>query len=385
MDATGFMHKYYEWDAFELFVKQLYEGDGDVVVDRDVTEVDRYGAKRQTDVKITRRTRFHTYVTLVECKRWKEPVGRDRIDVLASSIEALCANKGAIFTTTGFEEGAVAYAKAKGIDLFVVRDLTPAEWGAPGRHLHLFLHTWAGEFQRINIPNAQALPLIDGDISNLKLDMHLDKEMARNPDFDLFSIKTGTPGPNLVGILADAHGLILQSLSCAVGLIDKGKELVMNVLAACEIDLRGTDYRQLRLPEAAVRLEHIEFRFNAQLRQTEIRVDRGKDLDFAVMVENYITQQRLLAHRRQNDPGVNFQVANPQDAAIAEPFQNGSLARVVASPWVSLAPEPNAINAYGGQLIRVLVDVVNGQAQLALRAEALPRAMPGQPSPPPNS
>jgi restriction endonuclease Mrr len=143
MDTLGFMHKYFDWATFEGFVKELYEKDGDVVVERDVVEVDRHGAKRQVDVKITLRTRFHTFVTLVECKRWKDRVGRDRVDVLAASIEGLGANKGAIFTTTGFEEGAVAYAKSKGIDLFVVRDLLPQEWGLPGRHI-LLLHAYVG-------------------------------------------------------------------------------------------------------------------------------------------------------------------------------------------------------------------------------------------------
>jgi len=108
-DPSGFMHKFYDWAAFEVLVKELYEADGDVIVERDVLETDLHGALRQTDVKITRRTRFHTYTTLIECKRWKEPVGRDRIDVLATSIQELKANKGAIFTTTGFEEGAVTH------------------------------------------------------------------------------------------------------------------------------------------------------------------------------------------------------------------------------------------------------------------------------------
>ncbi|EQD28788.1 hypothetical protein B1A_20998, partial [mine drainage metagenome] len=66
-----------------------------------------------------------------------------------SSIEALGANNGAIFTTTGFEEGAIAYARGKGIELFVVRDLTPKEWGQPGRHISLHLHVNAAEFRNI--------------------------------------------------------------------------------------------------------------------------------------------------------------------------------------------------------------------------------------------
>jgi hypothetical protein len=93
-------------------------------------------------VNIVRRVRFHRITRLVECKRWKDPVGRDRLDVLATSIEALGAQNGAIFTTTGFEEGAIAYAKGKGIALFLVRDLTPEEWGLLGWPATGFVDTW---------------------------------------------------------------------------------------------------------------------------------------------------------------------------------------------------------------------------------------------------
>jgi len=97
-DTSGFMHRYYDWADFERFVEDIYQEDGNVVVERNVTEIDLYGAKRQTDIKITRQTKFHQFITLVECKRWKEPVSRDRVDVLAASIEALGATNGAIFT-----------------------------------------------------------------------------------------------------------------------------------------------------------------------------------------------------------------------------------------------------------------------------------------------
>jgi hypothetical protein len=379
MSTLGFMHKYFDWAAFETFVKELYEGDGDTVVERNVTEVDRYEAKRQTDVKITRRTRFHTFVTLVECKRWKEPVGRDRIDILAASIEALGANKGAIFTTTGFEEGAVAYAKGKGIDLFIVRDLLPQEWGLPGRQVLLYLHTWAGEFRNVSIPNLQAVSLVDDKPATINLGIRLDKEMARDPNMDLFSVKTGMPGPNLVGILADAHRMILDALSQGSGLIDGGKTLTLHVNSACEIDLRQTDYRQLRLPTAAVRLERIKAGFLASVSQLEIKVDRGADLDFAVVVENYIADQRLVAHRRASDPGISFTVINPPDANVDNVLQNGSLLKVVTLPWVRLGDMVPDKTAVAAQLIRVVVDVVDGKPKLSLQSEPLP-ASPHKPA-----
>lgn len=199
------MHKYLDWASFEIFVKDLHEDDGDVTVLRDVTEEDRYGAKRQTDIKIIRKSRFHQFVTLVECKRWKDPVSRDRIDVLASSIEALGATNGAIFTTTGFEERAVKYAKGKGIELYVVRDLTPEEWGLPGRHISFSLHVKAGEFKSIQF-RAMATPLIDdAEPEKLELQVQLEPKKALDPDYDLFSVKTGERGPNLVTLLSAPH------------------------------------------------------------------------------------------------------------------------------------------------------------------------------------
>ncbi|HYF93989.1 MAG TPA: restriction endonuclease [Symbiobacteriaceae bacterium] len=375
-DVASFMHKYYDWAAFETFIKELYEADGDVVVERDVTEVDRYGAKRQTDVKITRRTRFHTFVTLVECKRWKEPVGRDRIDVLAASIEALGANKGAIFTTTGFEEGAVAYAKGKGIDLFVVRDLTPQEWGHPGRHVFFYLHTWAAEFQNVLLPNTQAISLVDENPGSIHINLLLDSGMAKDPDMDLFSVKTGSRGPNLIGLLGDVHGLILRNLGQTVDLIDGGKPHVLEVLAACEVVLTGTEYRQLRLPTVAAKLDRIQFGFVAHVTQSQFSFDRGADLDFAVVIEDFISEQRLVAHRWANDPGIRFHVPNPAENIGQDPFQNGMLFKTFLAPWVRLGDVEPDIHSVGQQLIRVFVDVVDGKPKLALRSEPLPKPAP---------
>jgi hypothetical protein len=377
---AGFMHKYYDWAAFEGFIKELHEGDGEVTVERDVTEVDRYGAKRQTDVKITRRTRFHRVVTLVECKRWKEPVSRDRIDVLAASIEALGAQNGAIFTTTGFEEGAIAYAKGKGIELFVVRDLTPEEWGLPGRHIDFFLHIIGAEFRDLSLPNTQAIALIEEPLTSIDLGIHLGKDLAADPEQDLFSLKTGHRGPNLVGILGDAHGLILQAIAAGIGVFDDGAEAVLEITAACEIDFTGTPFRQLRLQTAAAKLERIRFRLLAQISQSRFQFDRGAKLDFAVVVESYISEQRLLAHRKAGDAGINFRVANTTERGNStqrDVLENGSVMKVFLAPWVGLDSKAPPKKAIAGQLILVRVDVVDGKPQLALEAVQLPQPSSG--------
>ncbi|CAB3862833.1 hypothetical protein LMG1861_02351 [Achromobacter piechaudii] len=373
MDCSGYMSKYYDWASFETFVKDLYEEDGDVTVQRDVTDIDRYGAKRQTDVKITRRSRFHRFTTLVECKRWKEPVGRDRIDVLASSIEALGANNGAIFTTTGFEEGAIAYAKGKGIELFVVRDLTAEEWGMPGRHISVHLHVNAAEFQNIQFA-AEAIMLIDAAPGAVSLGIELSANKALDPDFDLFSVKTGERGANLVGILGDAHRVILMALGNSTGIFDGGGQLTLEIIARCELDFTKTEFHQLRLPSMAARIERIGFTVRAHISQSQINVDRGQQLDFAVMVESYVSDQRLIAHRRAGDPGIvfrNVELRSSKPTALEQPLQNGSLIRVLYSPWVGIGDNVADKIGMAEQLLRVVVETEGSKPTLSLVAQPL--------------
>lgn len=368
MNLSGFMHKYYDWSAFEAFVKDLYAGDGDVTIEHNVTELDRYGAKRQIDVKIVRRVRFHRFTTLVECKRWKERVGRDRIDVLASSIEALGAHNGAIFTTTGFEEGAIAYAKGKGIELYRVRDLTPEEWGLPGRHISLYLHIGAAEFSGIQFA-AQATALVDPPLEST-IPIEINAERALDPDFDLFSVKSGERGPNLVAILGDTHRLLLATISNAVPVFDQGKEANMEVTARAEIDFTKTEFHQLRLAKLAARVERIGFTFRAHIRQSTIQVDRGKDLDFAVMVESYVSDHRLIAQRRIGAPGIEFQDGAPRgdDDAVrrSDIVTNGSLIRVGCSPWMGLGDATADMTKRVQQFMRLMVETEGKKPRLSL-------------------
>jgi hypothetical protein len=370
MDLSGFMHKYYDWSAFEAFVRELYTGDGDSTVQHNVTQIDRYGAKRQIDVKIVRRSRFHTFTTLVECKRWKEPVSRDRIDVLASGIEALGAQNGAIFTTTGFEEGAIAYAKGKGIELFRIRDLTPEEWGLPGRHVSLYLQVGLAEFRGMQFA-AQAIALVDSPPNPPAINIDISADNALDPAFDLFSIESGERGPNLVSILGDAHRLLLSTITNLVALSDGGKPAIIEVMARAELDFTKTVFRQLRLAKIAARIERIGFSFCVHIHQSTINVDRGKDLDFAVMVESYVSEQRLIAQRRTGSLAIEFQNDSPQtsgDFATHPDVQNGSLIKVCCSAWIGLQGEVADVSKTVPQLMRVMVETEGATPRLSILA-----------------
>jgi restriction system protein len=59
---------------------------------------------------------------LVECKHHKRPVRRDDLLILDAKLRTLHAHKGMIFSTSGFQAGAVKYAKANGIATITLRD-----------------------------------------------------------------------------------------------------------------------------------------------------------------------------------------------------------------------------------------------------------------------
>lgn len=148
--ASGFIDQLVDWRDFEEFVRDLYAKDPSLEVEHNVTQIGKSGAQRQIDVKFTHNAGGHTYVTLVECKRWKEKIDRRRIDELFASIEDLNAAKGVMFTTAGYEVGAETYAEHKGIDLFVVRDLTDEEWGPPGRVVWFYWHLYTAEISNVD-------------------------------------------------------------------------------------------------------------------------------------------------------------------------------------------------------------------------------------------
>jgi len=367
----GFIHKYYDWSAFESFVSDLYAGEGDVIIERNVIDVDQYGARRETDVKITRRTRLHTYVTLVECKRWKEPVGRDRIDVLAASVEALKAQKGALFTTTGYEEGALKYAQGKNIDVFVVRDLKDEEWGAPGREIQFYAHFWSGTFTSISVPNAQMIALIDEPPASLNLNISMDRDRASDPEYDLYSVKTGKAGPNITNILVDAHSLLLRAISPAVRVLADGKDGVSLMLAVdCEFNLEGYEYKQLRLAVGAIRVPKIGFSFIARANQMNFTFDRGTTVDFALVIENYLSEKRYIAHRRTGVPELTFNEIRTGSGGSGSPstdvVKRGDLITILTAPWVG--PDRRKPDFTGQIDTSIRIDVVDegGRPRLSL-------------------
>lgn len=76
----------------------------------------------QIDVYATFRFMELDFKVLCECKQFKSPVRRDTVALLDAKIRSLGAQKGIICSTSGFQKGAIKYAKEHGIALFQVYD-----------------------------------------------------------------------------------------------------------------------------------------------------------------------------------------------------------------------------------------------------------------------
>ncbi len=69
-------------------------------------------------------------ITLVECKHQKQPVKRDQVLVLEAKLRDTGAHKGVVFSTSGFQRGAVEYAKNRGIATVTVRNDQPVYYAS---------------------------------------------------------------------------------------------------------------------------------------------------------------------------------------------------------------------------------------------------------------
>lgn len=62
------------------------------------------------------------YTTLVECKHYKWPITREKVQVLYDKIRATGSHKGILISTSNFQSGAIKYATEHGIALVQIID-----------------------------------------------------------------------------------------------------------------------------------------------------------------------------------------------------------------------------------------------------------------------
>lgn len=336
---NGFLFKLFDWKNFELFVKDLYCADGDVIVEHDVTEIGKSGASRQIDVKVTKKSLLHTYITLIECKYWKKAVERATIDIMASSIEDLNASKGVIFTTKGYQQGAEIYAKSKNIDIFVVRDLLDEDWGLPGRNIQLYLNVVGGQMSEAYFPNAQAMLIVEEHPGNMHLEISLSQENLDDDSFLLYSFRNGDEGPNLTKILTEVHRVVTDIINKVVGFNNDFLDHKLLITSDVKVSFSEFDFRQIRNKYAAVNLSEMTINFATQISRSELKIDRAKGLDYALIVQNYVNEQAHYVSKSSDSGEVLISAYKNEKATLDDSrdvFLNGSTMNCFIGPWVGV-------------------------------------------------
>jgi len=342
--SSDFLHRLIDWKEFESFVTDLYKEGDEIIVEHNITEPGKSGASRQTDVKVTHKTKLHTYTTLIECKSWKYSVDRVRIDVLANSIDDLNASKGVIFTTKGYQKGALKYAKFKNIDIFIVRDLTEEEWGLPGRKILIYLQFYNAVIEKVNSTKAELKSIVENPPENFRLDIQIKKDFLDEKQY-LISKVDGRKGKHLVEMILDIRNILLKTIGEQTNLL-KEKEETNNVELAFRtkviLDFSDCEFCHLKYPFGLIKLYDLEFEILSSVFQNKFEKDRAEELDFALVVENYITKQRNVVTKAKTFSKFNVseQLKNSSTQDDGNTLKNGSIAKIYFEPYVSFSLKP---------------------------------------------
>lgn len=327
--SSDFWDKLVDWNEFECFVQKMYEEDPNLVVQHNVTLVGKSGAKRQIDVLVTQKTKLMTLTTIVECKRWKEKVNRAIIDIVSAALDDLNANKGVVFTTSGYEEGAIEYAKYKNIDIFLVRDLLDEEWGKPGRHIQFWIQLIGSKVETLRMPNASFYPAYPGAIPEISLEICANKEDESFFLYNRHGTKGGYLGKIIMRIQEKIHGIIGEKVPL-LSEEDAKKEILYK--SNVSVDFGNYEYNLMHLSNGIIKINQIVFELITHISQTEFNIDRGENLDFAFVVENYIVNQKHRVLKRKNEDNIwvsdNLEEIKCENVNDEDILKNGSLMKV---------------------------------------------------------
>ncbi len=105
---------------FEEAVKGILDGAGVLLKDyksEHLPSLNGVDGEYAIDVVVSFSALGADFLVLVECKHEKRRTERQDIQILHSKVQSLGAHKGMIFSTAGFQEGAIRFAELHGIAL----------------------------------------------------------------------------------------------------------------------------------------------------------------------------------------------------------------------------------------------------------------------------
>ena len=341
----SFLSKLIDWKGFEQFVANMYQNAEEVEVLHNVTEIGVSGAKRQIDVLVLQKSKLHIYKTIIECKFWKDKVSRDRIDVLAAAITDLRANKGVMFTTQGYEEGAINYARDRNIDIFIVRDVLDGEWGKPGRFIWLYLQTYSAQIEGFQLTHSGFVSTknIPPPVGSINIGIYIGKDMVFSDEYNLCSFPELKRGPNLLKLVCDIRTKVLSNLSNSINARFESDNFEMGLRSNVIMDFQNYPFRYLPFSHGYIKLDTITMSLLQSITQKKIEHDRAEKTDFVLMVENYITKQKNFAFKEADEDKVELSdpLVSSEENSSDEIVANGSIMKVTSDYWIGVSLSPN--------------------------------------------
>jgi restriction endonuclease len=313
-----------DWGGFEKLVAKLHET-GAVTVEHNVVLTGRSGAPRQIDVVIRHKQGLYDHLVVAECKFWNSKVERAHVDELARTVQEVGASRGVIFSTKGFQSGAVTQAKHDAIDLFTVRDLTDEEWGLPGRIVDFFLQVIQLSIGEITSEGAGVIgATATTEPVNLNFEFGADGPVSATPTLKRDGV---TLGPSLEQYISDAIHQSVQSLKTFT--INGGAECTRYMLRP--VNILPTTPFMLPMKSRIVVIPKIACKVGLKIAQSRITVDRAAQYQFAFAVENCVNGVVSSASRARNELHSTVaelvqETPNPSGEAV---LTNGSVMRVL--------------------------------------------------------
>jgi hypothetical protein len=316
-----------DWGGFEKLVAQLHET-GTVSVEHNVVLTGRSGAPRQIDVVIRHKQGLYEYLVIAECKFWNSRVERAHVDELVRTVQEVGASRGVVFSTKGFQSGAITQAKHDAIDLYTVRDLTDEEWGLPGRVVDFFV-------QVIQLSIGE----ITSDGAGILADDASSEPLVLNFEFGVNGPVSVTPtlkrdgvtiGPSLEQYIFDAIHQSVQQLKTFT--INDGAECTRYMLRP--INILPTTPFMLPMKSKIVVIPKIACKVGLKIAQSRITVDRAAQYQFAFAVENCVNGVVSTASRERNalHSTIAELVQEKRDPSGKAVLTNGSVMRVFLRP-----------------------------------------------------
>lgn len=110
---------------FELIVKKWVEDSEKKLISLKVehnVKLEAHDGTYQIDVLAIFEAFGAEFKIIIECKKHKNAIPRSLVQILHDRVRSLGAHKGMLFTTTGFQSGAIKYAKEHGITLIRITE-----------------------------------------------------------------------------------------------------------------------------------------------------------------------------------------------------------------------------------------------------------------------